>query len=171
VVKIVEQLVERHQPEVVYTQHAGDLNVDHAVTYRATLTATRPLKGAPVKAVYAYEVASSTEWAFQKFAPPFRPNIFMDIGDTLERKIQAMQLQTYTADTMTIPCDKPSFRIEGGTLWDGKNLHQLYQEAYTPWEWQPRLKSLADELNIPLFSTPFDVTAVDFLERMQVPAH
>src|SRR5437588_8052315 len=101
VVKIVEQLVERHQPEVVYTQHAGDLNVDHAVTYRATLTATRPLKGAPVKAVYAYEVASSTEWAFQKFAPPFRPNIFMDIGDTLERKIQAMQL--YESESRPFP--------------------------------------------------------------------
>ncbi|MFN3648004.1 MAG: pseudaminic acid synthase [Armatimonadota bacterium] len=82
----------------------------------------------------------------------------------------AVKLQTYTADTLTIDCSAPPFQIHGG-LWDGRNLHELYQEAYTPWEWQPKLKRIADDLGIHLFSTPFDQTAVDFLEEMQVPAH
>ena len=82
----------------------------------------------------------------------------------------AVKLQTYTADTMTIPCDNKYFRIKG-TLWEGKTLYELYQEAYTPWEWQPRLKALANELGMDCFSTPFDTTAVDFLEKMDVPCH
>lgn len=82
----------------------------------------------------------------------------------------AVKLQTYTADTMTIPCDNEHFRIKG-TLWEGKTLHDLYQEAYTPWEWQPRLKELANDLGMDCFSTPFDATAVDFLEKMNVPCH
>jgi pseudaminic acid synthase len=82
----------------------------------------------------------------------------------------AAKLQTYTPDTMTIACDRPEFRIEG-TIWHGRNLHELYGEAYTPWEWQPRLKKIANDLGLDLFSTPFDATAVDFLEQMKVPAH
>jgi pseudaminic acid synthase len=83
----------------------------------------------------------------------------------------AVKLQTYTADTMTIACDREPFRISGGTIWDGRNLHELYREAYTPWDWQPRLKKVANELGLDLFSTPFDATAVDFLETMNVPVH
>lgn len=82
----------------------------------------------------------------------------------------AVKLQTYTADTITIPCDNEYFRIKG-TLWEGKTLHDLYQEAYMPWEWQPRLKALANDLGMDCFSTPFDATAVDFLEKMNVPCH
>ncbi len=83
----------------------------------------------------------------------------------------AVKLQTYTADTITIRCDLPQFRIRGGTLWDGRNLYELYREAYTPWEWQPKLKQVANDLGMDLFSTPFDDSAVDFLEAMNVPAH
>jgi len=83
----------------------------------------------------------------------------------------AVKLQTYTPDTMTIQCDNPEFRIGGGTLWDGKTLYDLYSEAYMPWEWQPKLKKLADDLGIDLLSTPYDKTAVDFLEEMGVPAY
>lgn len=82
----------------------------------------------------------------------------------------AVKLQTYTPDTMTIASNRAEFRIKG-TIWDGRNLHELYSEAYTPWEWQPRLKALANDLGLDLFSTPFDATAVDFLEKMDVPAH
>ena len=82
----------------------------------------------------------------------------------------AVKLQTYTADTITIACDRPEFRIEG-TIWEGRNLHDLYGEAYTPWDWQPRLKQVANDLGLDLFSSPFDATAVDFLETMNVPAY
>ncbi len=83
----------------------------------------------------------------------------------------AVKLQTYTADTLTIACDKPPFQISGGTLWDGRTLHELYQEAYMPWDWQPKLQAIAAELGIDFFSTPFDDSAVDFLEQLNVPAH
>jgi N-acetylneuraminate synthase len=83
----------------------------------------------------------------------------------------AVKLQTYTPDTITIDADGPQFRHGSDSLWAGKRLYDLYGEAYTPWEWQPKLKALADELGLDLFSTPFDPTAVDFLERMGVPAY
>lgn len=83
----------------------------------------------------------------------------------------AVKLQTYTADTMTIDSDNEHFRIKQGTLWDGKTLYQLYQEAYTPWEWQPELKKIALDCGLICFSSPFDKTAVDFLEAMAVPAY
>jgi N-acetylneuraminate synthase len=82
----------------------------------------------------------------------------------------AVKLQTYTPDTLTIPCDRDYFQIQG-TIWEGKTLHDLYGEAYTPWEWQPKLKRVADALGLTLFSSPFDASAVDFLEDMGVPAY
>ena len=88
-----------------------------------------------------------------------------------ESGADAVKLQTYTADTMTIASSRKEFRIGGGTLWDGRNLHDLYGEACTPWEWQPRLKKVAEDLGMDLFSSAFDSTAVDFLEEMGVPAH
>jgi len=88
-----------------------------------------------------------------------------------EAGADAVKLQTYTADTITLRSDKECFRIAGGTLWDGRLLHDLYQEAFTPWEWQPKLKEIAGELGMHLFSSAFDDSAVDFLERMSVPAH
>jgi pseudaminic acid synthase len=88
-----------------------------------------------------------------------------------EAGADAVKLQTYTADTITLRSDKEYFRISGGTAWDGRTLHELYREAYTPWEWQPKLKRIADELGMHLFSSAFDESAVDFLEQMNVPAH
>lgn len=92
IVKIVEEHVDRLKPEVVYTQHGGDLNIDHVCTFRAVLTATRPMEGSPVKQVLAYRVASSTEWAFDQFEPTFREEVFSDISSTLDKKIAAMQM-------------------------------------------------------------------------------
>jgi pseudaminic acid synthase len=83
----------------------------------------------------------------------------------------AVKLQTYTADTITLRSEKECFRIGGGTLWDGRFLHDLYREAFTPWEWQPKLKEIADKLGMHCFSSAFDESAVDFLEKMKVPAH
>jgi pseudaminic acid synthase len=82
----------------------------------------------------------------------------------------AVKLQTYTPDTITIRCDNPCFRIEG-SIWDGRNLHDLFKEAFTPWEWQPKLKQVAEQSGLQLFSSPFDPGAVDFLEMMGVPAY
>ena len=83
----------------------------------------------------------------------------------------AVKLQTYTPDTITIDCDNEYFQIKQGTLWDGKTLYQLYKEAYTPWEWQPELKEIAENEGLICFSSPFDKTAADFLEKLNVPAY
>lgn len=81
----------------------------------------------------------------------------------------AVKIQTYTADTLTLDCDNKYFQIKQGTLWDGTTFHKLYQKAYTPWEWHKELFDYAKEIGIPLFSTPFDITAVDFLEELNNP--
>ncbi len=82
----------------------------------------------------------------------------------------AIKLQTYTADTMTINCDKDDFIIEG-TIWEGKNLYKLYQEAFTPWEWHEELFRVAKKEGLICFSSPFDKTAVDFLENLDTPVY
>jgi pseudaminic acid synthase len=83
----------------------------------------------------------------------------------------AVKLQTYTPDTITIDCDNEYFQIKHGTIWDGESLYDLYKEAYTPWHWHPILKKVADEIGLIFFSAPFDRSAVDFLETMDVPAY
>lgn len=88
-----------------------------------------------------------------------------------EAGADAVKLQTYTADTITIDCDDECFQINEGTIWDGTTLYRLYQEAYTPWEWQPRLMEEANKLGMECFSSPFDFTSVDFLQEMKVPAY
>lgn len=88
-----------------------------------------------------------------------------------EAGADAVKVQTYTPDTLTIQSDRPEFQIGGGTPWEGKTLYDLYAEAYMPWEWQPKLKEIANNLGMDLFSTPFDPTAVDFLEKMEIPAY
>lgn len=88
-----------------------------------------------------------------------------------EAGADAIKLQTYTPDTITLDCDNQYFQIKQGTIWDGTTLHKLYQKAYTPWEWQPRLKEAAEREGLICFSSPFDKTAVDFLENMNTPAY
>lgn len=82
----------------------------------------------------------------------------------------AIKLQTYTADTITIDCDSDIFQADKGGLWEGNTLYHLYQKAYTPWEWQPSLKEYAESLGLDCFSSPFDFKAVDFMQEMQMPA-
>ena len=102
-------------------------------------------------------------------------------GGSLERALEtihaaaragadAIKLQTYTPDTMTIDCDSPLFTVRGGP-WDGRTLYDLYTEAHTPWEWHARLFETARDVGLPIFSTPFDRSAVDFLESLRVPAY
>jgi N-acetylneuraminate synthase len=88
-----------------------------------------------------------------------------------EAGADAVKLQTYTPDTLTLRSNRPEFRVAGGTLWDGRTLHDLYGEAYTPWDWQSRLKSVANEVGLDFFSSAFDPTAVEFLQGLGVPVH
>ncbi len=88
-----------------------------------------------------------------------------------EAGADGVKLQTYTPDTITMDCDNEYFQIKQGTIWDGTTFYKLYQEAYTPWDWQPKLMKLANELGMECFSSPFDFTAVDFMEEMKMPAY
>jgi len=87
-----------------------------------------------------------------------------------EAGVDAIKVQTYTPETLTIDCDNEYFQIKG-TLWEGRKLYDLYQDAFMPWEWQPKLKQIANDLGLDFFSTGYDKTAVDFLEEMDVPAY
>ena len=88
-----------------------------------------------------------------------------------EIRANCIKLQTYTADTLTLDSDKEDFIIKGGTLWDDKKLYDLYKEAYTPWEWHEELFNYAREIGIDIFSSPFDKSAVDFLEQFEPSAY
>ena len=88
-----------------------------------------------------------------------------------EAGADAIKIQTYTADTITLNCRNDYFKITQGTIWDGKYLHDLYKEAFTPWEWHQELQKVAEDAGLIFFSSPFDFTAVDFLEKMNVPAY
>lgn len=83
----------------------------------------------------------------------------------------AIKLQTYTADTITLDCDNDYFKISHGTIWQGRNLHDLYKEAHTPWDWHKEIFEAAKEEGLVCFSSPFDKTAVDFLEDLDAPAY
>lgn len=83
----------------------------------------------------------------------------------------AIKLQTYTPDTITLRSDREVFRIKGGTLWDGRTLHDLYADASTPWDWHPKLQKVATDAGLDFFSSPFDFSAVDFLESLNLPAY
>lgn len=83
----------------------------------------------------------------------------------------AIKIQTYTADTITLDCDSEDFQVRSGTIWDGMNLHQLYDQAYTPWEWHKAIFDEAKKVGIECFSTPFDKSAVDFLEELENPIY
>jgi pseudaminic acid synthase len=83
----------------------------------------------------------------------------------------AIKIQTYTADTITLKSDNPDFKINQGTIWDGQFLHDLYLEAYTPWEWHPAIYNEAKKEGLICFSSPFDFTAVDFLESLDTPIY
>jgi LmbE family N-acetylglucosaminyl deacetylase len=97
----IEREIARVQPEIIFTHHSGDLNLDHAITFRATMTATRPVAQYSIKQVLAYEVPSSTDWAFNQFGKSFAPNLFIDIQKVLQKKIDAMQI--YESEARDFP--------------------------------------------------------------------
>jgi len=83
----------------------------------------------------------------------------------------AVKFQTYTPDTITIDCDNEYFQIKHGTVWDGRTAYDLYKEAYTPWEWFPELKKIAKSIGLEFFSSVFDRSSVDYMEKLAVPAY
>lgn len=101
IVQIVEAELARVEPEVVLTQHGGDVNVDHQRTFQAVLAATRPLPGSSLRSVLSFEVGSSTEWAFGHLAPVFTPTVFWDVSETLDLKLAA--LQCYASELRPFP--------------------------------------------------------------------
>jgi pseudaminic acid synthase len=98
-------------------------------------------------------------------------NAVMLIKEAAKAGVDAIKFQTYTSDTITIDCENKYFQINQGTIWDGTTLHKLYEKAYMPWEWQPKLKKIAEEEGLMCLSSPFDKSAVDFLEEMDVPIY
>jgi LmbE family N-acetylglucosaminyl deacetylase len=126
VVKIVEELVERLRPGVIYTHHAGDLNIDHPIVHRAVLTATRPISD-PVREIYSFEVASASEWAFGQFET-FRPSVFVDISGTLERKVKAMEL--YESEARPFPHPRSPEALEALARQRGSVVGMRAAEAF-----------------------------------------
>ena len=114
IVKIIEELIGSLSPEVVYTHHGGDLNIDHRLAQQAVLTAARPTKGQPVRKIYSFEAPSSTEWAFQRIEPAFRPNLFVDISATLPVKLKA--LTCYESEIRAFPHPRSRAAVQATAL-------------------------------------------------------
>ena len=128
VVKIIEALVKKIRPKVIYTHNGGDLNIDHTVVHRAVMTATRPASGCPVKALYAFEVPSSTEWSFGQFQRVFTPNVFMDISETMDIKIEAMEM--YKSEVRAFPHPRSVEVLRATGLKWGSAVGVAYAEAF-----------------------------------------
>jgi LmbE family N-acetylglucosaminyl deacetylase len=128
IVKHVEETVERLAPRFVYTHHGGDLNVDHRLTHQAVITACRPLPGAPVRGIYTFEVASSTEWGSTGIDAGFRPRRYADIGDFLDLKLQA--LDCYVAEMHTFPHARSREAIEARAQVRGAEAGVAAAEAF-----------------------------------------
>lgn len=128
VIKIIEKLIDEEQPSIVYAHHPGDVNVDHGVVHRATLAACRPLPSSPVRELYWYEVASSTEWQTPALACPFVPNHFVDIGATLEAKIAAME--AYRSESRPWPHPRSPQALRALAQWRGATMGAQAAEAF-----------------------------------------
>lgn len=128
VVKLIESLADELQPEKVYVQHGGDLNIDHAITFRAAMTAFRPMPGACARALLAYEVASSTEWAFGKFAPAFVADTFVDIAPYIDLKLTAMD--AYEGELREFPHPRSSQALRMLAMERGSRVGLPAAEAF-----------------------------------------
>lgn len=128
VVKRVERCIDRVDPSTIFTHHPGDLNVDHRRTFQAVLTATRPTNGCRVREIYTFEVPSSTEWAFQQLQPAFKPNVFMDISETVELKVRGMQC--YEGETRDFPHPRSGEALRTITRRWGSVVGREYAEAF-----------------------------------------
>lgn len=127
IVKKVEELIEKVKPKTVLTHHSGDLNIDHTITHRAVLTATRPSKGCPVKEIYTFEVPSSTEWTFGEFGY-FKPDLFFDVSNTIETKIKTLEI--YESELREFPHPRSAEAIKAIARRWGSVVGVDYAEAF-----------------------------------------
>ncbi len=128
IIKPIETLVAKYQPDTVFTHHAGDVNIDHQRIHEAVVTACRPQRGHPVKTLLCFEVPSSTEWQLPGSAPVFAPNWFVDISDTLERKLAA--LDAYAAELRAWPHPRSRQAVEHLARWRGATVGVDAAEAF-----------------------------------------
>jgi LmbE family N-acetylglucosaminyl deacetylase len=128
IVQRVEGWVRELDPEVVYTHHPGDLNVDHRLTFQAVLTATRPVPGCRVREVYAFEIASSTEWAFGRLAAPFSPTVFEDVASTIDLKVAC--LERYRGEHRAFPHPRSGEALRAIARRWGSVVGLPYAEAF-----------------------------------------
>ena len=128
ITKVVEELIAKHQPEMVFTHHVGDVNIDHRRLHEAVVTACRPQLGHSVKTLLCFEVPSSTEWQLPGSAPAFTPNWFVDISDTLDRKLAA--LDAYAAELRAWPHPRSLQGVEHLAHWRGATVGVDAAEAF-----------------------------------------
>ena len=132
IVQHVERLIVEFEPDLVLTHHGGDLNIDHALTFRAVLTALRPIEGMRVRELRTFEIASSTEWSFSRFEPAFRPNCFVDVSATLQRKLDAMSC--YDSEARAFPHPRSPLALESLARTRGAQAGFAAAEAFeTVW--------------------------------------
>lgn len=129
IVKTIESYVNRFQPRTVFTHHGGDLNVDHSITARATMTAVRPMEQSPVHALVTYETLSSTEWSFNRVSTPFTPSLFIDITDQMGKKIKAME--AYQSEVRPYPHPRSPQAIDALARTRGSSSGCMFAEAFS----------------------------------------
>jgi len=127
IVKAIEKLIEKLSPHVIYTHHTGDLNIDHSLVNRAVITAARPMPGASVREILAFEVPSSTEWAFG-VGPRFTPNVYSDVSETLSSKIEAMHV--YDGEERAFPHPRSSQALSALATYRGATVGLKAAEAF-----------------------------------------
>lgn len=128
IIQPIEKLIQKLSPEVIYTHHPGDLNIDHYMTFRAVLTATRPFPEVSIKKLYTFEIPSSSEWSFSKIAPNFCPNSYVNITNTLPLKIKA--LEQYQSEIREFPHPRSKKTLESLAYLRGSAIGVDAAEAF-----------------------------------------
>jgi len=125
IVKIISKIKEEIRPDIIFTHYENDLNIDHQITYKAVLTATRPMKNESVKEIYSFEILSSTEW---KYPISFSPDVFFDISNTINLKLDAMK--EYNSELCIYPHPRSLEGIRLNTKYQGMRVGKEYVEAF-----------------------------------------
>jgi LmbE family N-acetylglucosaminyl deacetylase len=125
IIKVISKVKEEVKPDIIFTHYENDLNIDHQITYKAVITATRPMEGECVKEIYSFEILSSTEW---NYPLSFSPDTFYDISDTIDLKIEAMK--EYTSELCKYPHPRSLEGIELNAKYQGIRVGKIYVEAF-----------------------------------------